>query len=192
MRTRTYFLFRRVLPGLAALAIIAGAAAAQAPANEAQVKAAFVFNFLKFIEWPSEAFAGPQDSLIIGIVGGGPTADATEAFLARKVVNGRPIGTRRLGADDTIGALHAVFVGDIDARHAQRVLSAVEMDAIVSIGEESGFASRGGIIGLVVEGQKVRFEINAERADSSRLRISSKLLALARVVHGRARERADP
>lgn len=171
-----------------ALGILLGAAGgiarAQAPANEAQVKAAFVFNFLKFIEWPSERFSGPQDSLIVGIVGGGPTAEATASLLAQKVVNNRPIGVRRLDGDATIGAVHAVFIGDLDARHAQRVLSAVESDAIVSIGEDSGFATRGGIIGLVVEGQKIRFEINAAAADSSRLRISSKLLALARIVRG--------
>ena len=175
---------RRALALGLLLAMAGGLAQAQAPVNEAQVKAAFVFNFLKFIEWPSETFVGPQDSLIVGIIGSGPTADATAALLERKIVNNRPIGVRRLDGDAPIGAIHAVFIGDLDARHAERVLSAVESDAIVSIGEDSGFATRGGIIGLVVEGQKIRFEINTAAADSSRLRISSKLLALARIVRG--------
>ena len=157
-------------------------ARAQAPSNEAQVKAAFVYNFLKFIEWPAETFVGPQDSLIVGIVGGGATAEATARLLTGKLVSGRPIGIRRLDGDAVIGAFQAIFVGDLEPRHLQRALDTVKLDPIVSIGEAEGFVNRGGMIGLLVEGQKVRFEINADAAEGRGLRISSKLLALARIV----------
>ena len=162
---------------------IASPALAQAPANEAQVKAAFVYNFLKFIEWPSNTFVGPQDSLIVGIIGGGTTANATARLLAGKLVSGRPIGIRRLEAGDAIGAFHAIFIGELEPRSAERALNAVEADAILSIGEDPGFVHRGGIIGLLVEGQRVRFEINADAAERASLKISSKLLALARIVN---------
>ncbi len=185
---------RRLVLSIIAMSLgaIASPALAQAPASEAQVKAAFVYNFLKFIEWPSNTFVGPQDSLIVGIIGGGATASATARLLEGKLVSGRPIGIRRLDAGDAIGAFHAVFIGEVEPRSAARTLSAVEADAILSIGEDAGFVHRGGIIGLLVEGQKVRFEINAEAAERASLKISSKLLALARIVNPQSKADSTP
>ena len=175
---------------MAAMAVGGSSASAQAPASEAQVKAAFVYNFLKFVEWPAGAFAGPQDSLVVGIVGTTPTAEAAAAFLAGKGVNTRPIAVRRMPLDAPIVGVHAIFVGDLRDDSRPQMLYEAASTNVLSIGEAKGFATHGGVIGLLVEDQKVRFEINPEAADSAQLRISSKLLALAKLVRGTKREQA--
>jgi len=172
-----------------AIGALAAPLCAQAPADEAQVKAAFVYNFLKFVEWPPESFTGPGDSLIIGIVGKGSTAMAAEVLLEGKHVSNRAIAVRRLGEDEPVSGVHAVFIGESDGTHVQRILDATASASILSIGEGKHFAHQGGVIGLRVESSKVRFEINTDAADSARLRISSKLLALARVITTRNAER---
>jgi hypothetical protein len=174
---------RALAAGLFAVIAASGVAAAQAPPDEAQVKAAFLYNFLKFVEWPADVFLTRQDSLIVGIVGGGPTPDAAARLLDGKLVQGRWIAIRRLKADGPCPAVHALFIGQTDASQTQRLLDAVANVAVLSIGEREDFAQNGGVIGLLVEAQKVRFEINTDAAATARLRISSKLLALARIVH---------
>ena len=113
---------RAVAALLFALVTIGDAAFAQAPANEAQVKAAFVYNFLKFVDWPADVFAGPQDSLVVGILGAGPTADAAARFLDGKPVNGRGVAIRRMSGEGARPWVHAVFVGTADTGRARRIL----------------------------------------------------------------------
>jgi hypothetical protein len=156
------------------------------PAGEPQIKAAFVYNFLKFVEWPDAVFSGPSDSLVVGVVGDGPTTPVVMAFLAGKQAAGRSIAVRRLahpatGADVSRN-IHAIFIGGSDARRARQVLEAWEGRGVVTIGEADGFAADGGVIALVVEGKRVRFDVNPGVAGLDSVRISSKLLALARTV----------
>lgn len=183
----------RSLAGLVVVvATVGSVAVAQAPPDEAQVKAAFLYNFLKFVEWPPEVFLTAQDSLIVGIVGGGSTADAAARFLDGKPVQGRAVAIRRLKDEGLRPTVHALFIGDADASRARRLLEAVANAAVLSIGEREDFAEDGGVIGLMVEGQKVRFEINTDAAATAGLKISSKLLALARIVHATRTDQAAP
>jgi hypothetical protein len=164
------------------LLAIAGRALAQAPADEAQVKAAFVYNFLKFVDWPEGAARRSDDPLVVAIIGEGPTADAVAAFLATKHVGDRPVIVRHLAWDQPLAGIQAAFVSEGDAKRLRRVLDAAAAAAVLSIGESNAFASRGGVIGLLVEERKVRFDIDTDAAEAAHLRISSKLLALGRVV----------
>jgi len=172
----------RVVAFILALTTLGGVAAAQAAPNEAQVKAAFVFNFLKFVEWPDSAFRTATDSLVVGIVGSGATAEATARLLAGKHVQGHAIAIRRLGDDGQRPEVHALFFGTQDIAGTQRIVDSLARTPVLSIGESAGFAQRGGVIELLVEAHKIRFEINAHAAALAGLRISSKLLALATVV----------
>lgn len=167
---------------VAALAL-AAPVGAQAPSGEAQVKAAFVYNFLKFVEWPPASFGGPDEPLVIAVVGEGATADATAAFLAAKRVGGRPLAVRRVAWDQPLAGVHAVFVAETDPLRLRRLLAAALAGAVLSIGEGEAFASQGGVIGLVVEERKVRFDIDMSVARTAGLKVSSKLLALTRVIH---------
>jgi hypothetical protein len=152
----------------------------QAPADESKVKAAFVYNFLKFVEWPATAFRAPRDSFVVGIIGDGPTAEATEQFLAAKLIGAHPLVTRRMKWDHSFLGVHAVFVSEPDSRRLRRVLDSAR--TTLTIGEGAEFATRGGVIGLLVENDKVRFDVNTDAAEVAGLRISSKLLALTRII----------
>lgn len=156
---------------------------AQAPSDEAQIKAAFVYNFLKFVEWPADSFRGPQDAFVVAIIGVGPTADATERFLQSKKVGERPLLVRRLRWDQSLAGLDAAFVAERDEKKLRRVLDAAAIATVLTIGEGKDFATRGGVIALLIEDRKVRFDIDTGAAHMAGLRVSSKLLALTRVVH---------
>jgi hypothetical protein len=164
------------------LTLLGSRAHAQAPAGEAQIKAAFVYNFLKFVEWPSDASARATDPLIVVIVGDGPTAGAIEEFLTTKHVGDRAIAIRHLGWDQSLVGVHAAFVSEDDPRRLRRLLVAASSAGVLSIGEGAGFASNGGVIALLLVDRRVRFDIDIDAATTARLRISSKLLALGRVV----------
>jgi hypothetical protein len=163
--------------------LLGARAVAQNPPDEADVKAAFVYNFLKFVEWPSGTFARPNDPLVVAIVGKGPTAVAAERFLSAKQVGERLVVVRHLEPDEPLTGVHALFVSESNPKEQQRILGKTASESILSIGEGAEFATRGGVIALLIENHKVRFDINTAAADSARLKVSSKLLAVSRVIH---------
>ena len=155
---------------------------AQAPMGESEVKAMFVYNFLKFVEWPAEAFAGTKDPFVVLIIGEGPTADATERFLESKTIGERPLIVGRTQWDQSLSGARAVFVLERDAKKLRHILDAAAAAGVLTIGEGENFTTRGGVIALLVEDRKVRFDVDTSAAQTARLRISSKLLALTRAV----------
>jgi hypothetical protein len=163
-------------------ACLGARAGAQATDDEAQVKAAFVYNFLKFVDWPATAFRSPQDALVVVIVGDSRTGDAAERLLAAKQVGDHPVVVRRAGWDQPLTGVHAVFVAERDARKLHRLFDAAAAASVLSIGEGEEFASHGGVIGLIIDNRKVRFDIDTSAARSAGLFVSSKLLALTRVI----------
>jgi hypothetical protein len=156
---------------------------AQPSSGEAQVKAAFVYSFLKFVEWPPGSLRDPDEPLVIALVGDSPTADATEAFLAAKRVRGHPVVLRRVAWDQPLAGVHAVFVAESDPGRLRRIFDATAAGAVLSIGEGEDFAARGGVIALVIEERKVRFDVDMHAARAASLKVSSKLLALTRIIH---------
>jgi hypothetical protein len=156
--------------------------AQQSPMGEAQVKAMFVYNFLKFVEWPVDASVGAKDPFVVLIIGEGATADATEQFLESKSIGDRPLVVRRIRWDQSLAGARAAFVVERDAKKLHRVLDAAAAAGVLTIGEGEGFTTQGGVIGLLVEDRKVRFDVDTTAAQTAGLRVSSKLLALTHVV----------
>ena len=173
------FIIKRVLV-LAAL-LFGGRVQAQAPMGESEVKAMFVYNFLKFVEWPSESIR-TKDPFVVLIIGEGTTADATERFLEAKTIGERPIFVRRTKWDQSLAGARAVFVVERDPKKLHLILEGAAAAGVLTIGEGESFATRGGMIGLLVENRKVRFDVDTTAAQVAGLRVSSKLLALTRVV----------
>ena len=155
---------------------------AQASMGESQVKAMFVYNFLKFVEWPVATSGGARDPFVVVIIGEGPTADATERFLESKAIGARPVVVRRNRWDKSFAGVHAAFVIEQDEKKLHRVLDAAASAGVLTIGEGEKFTTRGGVIGLLVIGRKVRFDVDTSAAQVAGLRVSSKLLALTRTV----------
>lgn len=169
-----------------ALACLTTRGLAQGASNEADVKAAFVYNFLKFVDWPSHALARPDQPLSIAIVGEGPVADAVESLLEGKKVGTHSLVVVRIKAGEPLADVHAVFLTGTDKDKAHRTLATKGSAAVLTIGDDEHFAARGGMIGLYVEDRRVRFEVNTGAADATGLRVSSRLLALARLVRSSA------
>ena len=155
---------------------------AQTPMDESQVKAMFVYNFLKFVEWPVDTSVGAKDPFIVLIIGEGATADATESFLESKTIGERPLVVRRTQWDQSLAGARAAFVVERDPKKLHRVLDAAAAAGVLTIGEGEGFATHGGVIALLVEDRKVRFDVDTTAAQAAGLRVSSKLLALTHAV----------
>ena len=157
-------------------------AEAQDPMGESQVKAMFVYNFLKFVEWPVENTLGARDPFVVVIIGEGPTADATEIFLASRAIGERPVFVRRIRWDHSLDGARAAFIVERDPKKLRRVLDAAAAAGVLTIGEGEDFTTSGGVIALLVEDRKVRFDVDTSAAQLAGLRVSSKILALSHAV----------
>jgi len=160
-------------------------AEAQSPMNESQVKAMFVYNFLKFVEWPAESHEA-GDPFVVLIIGEGPTADATEQFLESKTIGDQKVRVRRARWDQPVDGARAAFVVEPDGKRLHRILDAARSAGVLTIGEGEGFTTRGGVIALLVEDRRVRFDVDTTAAAVAGLRVSSKLLALTHAVRSSA------
>lgn len=155
---------------------------AQASA-EYKIKGAFLFNFLKLVEWPANAFTSPATPLVVGLVGKDPFAGEFEEAVRNKEVGGRSVEVVRIYAADTVTRCHALFFPKEERRRASDFLQEAGNRPILSVGDELGdFAQRGGVINLYKETDKVRFEVNVEAAKKAGLKIHSTLLNLARII----------
>lgn len=150
----------------------------QAQANEYQVKAAFIFNFAKFVEWPGDAFS-EGDALVVGVVGDDPFGGALDR-LNGSLANGRHLKIKRLRVGDNLRACNILFISKSEGKNLGKILDSVKGTSVLTIGDMSQFNQAGGMIRFVIQNDKVRFEINAGAASQTRLRISSKLLALSK------------
>src|SRR5467141_2606171 len=150
--------------------------------SEYLIKAGFIYNFAKLVEWPTSAFPQPDSPIVIGIFGEDPFGTVLDRVLAGKKVNGRIFLVKRLKSVADLKECHIVFVSSSEMGHLAEAIHLVKGMPILTIGEIPGFARRGGIINLVLEDNKVHFEVNVEAAKEADLNISSRLLALARIV----------
>jgi hypothetical protein len=179
---------------IAALAFVIGvpqAARAQSAASEAAVKAAFVYNFAKFTEWPQAAFASPQAPLVL-CVPANLEASLGQAFAGvdAKTAQARSIRLRRIGRGDDLGGCHIVYLNESDSRRNADALRALAGRPVLSVSDAEGFAEAGGMIGLVYVDNRIQFEINVEATQQAGLSLSSQLLRLARIVRdNRTKER---
>ena len=153
-----------------------------AASSEYLIKAGFIYNFANLVQWPSNSFAQPTSPIVIGILGEDPFGTILDRVLEGKKVNGRAFLVKRLKSVLDLKECHIVFVSSSEMTHLVEAIHSVKGMPILTIGEIPGFAKRGGIINLVLEDNKVHFEVNVEAAKEADLNISSRLLALARIV----------
>lgn len=156
--------------------------AAENPALEYQVKAAFLYNFAKFVEWPAEKFPAIDSPVIIGVVGADPFGSVVDRTVQGKTINGRPLIVQRFGPGEDYRRCHILFIGRSLKDSAATILTEVKSESILTVSEIENFARRGGMIGLVVVDESVKFEVNLPAAERANLKVSSKLLSVARAV----------
>ena len=148
-----------------------------------EVKTAFLFNFAKFIDWPASGFATPQSPFTICVLGQDPFGNMLEDTLNGKIIGERPLAVRRLKDKAEAQRCQIVFVGSSEIAHLAEIVGSLQKSNVLLVGEMNGFAALGGTIEFTIEENHVRFMINIDAADRSGLKFSSKLLAVARIVH---------
>jgi hypothetical protein len=150
--------------------------------DEYQVKAAFLYNFAKFVEWPPEAFRSDKDPLRICVLGANPFGSSLSDMLRGKTVLGRPIALADLTDAAQAADCQIVFVSESERKRVRLILKTLPHTGILTVSESEGFAAHGGMVNFTREGGHLGFEINAAVASDARLRISSRVLQLARIV----------
>jgi len=149
---------------------------------EYRIKAAFLYHFVQFVEWPPRAFANSGSPLVIGIVGEDRFAGALDAAMRGKAVNGHSLVIRHPTRPAELKNCHVLFVGESEKRRVSEIIAAAGGAPVLTVGECDRFLQSGGMINFVIEGgaeKNVRFEINNDAARPAGLKISSRLLALA-------------
>jgi hypothetical protein len=179
---------------LAALALAAARTAAAAPppappapSLEYDVKAAFLYNFAKFVEWPVEARGGERDPLTLCIFGADPFGSRLVELVKGETVAGRTLAVRNVRQLSELRSCHIAFFSRAEEERVPEALSGLHGSNVLTVGEGDDFAEQGGIVQFYLEENRVRFAINLDALEGTRLRVSSKLLRLARVVHPAAR-----
>jgi len=156
-----------------------------AASSEYLIKAGFIYNFAQLVQWPSVVFSQADSPIVIGILGTDPFGTTIDRVVENKKLDGRNLVVKRLkwGKDlKDLKDCNILFVSSSEKEHIPDLFNMVKWLPILTIGETPGFATRGGIINLTLQDNKVRFEVNIEAAKRANLNISSRLLALARIV----------
>ena len=184
LRARAFGVPRRGLVLCALLAVVLSGrrAPAETYADEYQVKAAYILNFARFVEWPAEALPSSAP-MTIAVVGKDPFNGYLEQVLRGKLVNGHPIHLRYVRWNDVLTTYHIVFVSASEEAHLPDILRTIGRESVLTVSDIDRFSLRGGVIEFSMVGNRVRFDINRGPALAARLSISSRLLGVARAVH---------
>jgi len=150
-----------------------------APPTEYQIKAAFLFNFARFVQWPPKAFAGATSPMIVGVLGENPFHDDLELTLRDKTVDDHPLVVKKLDSPTEATNCHILFISTSEKARLPKIINGLKGASVLTVGETDQFTENGGMINFVLQGSKIRFQINNDAAASAGLKISSKLLALA-------------
>jgi len=151
-------------------------------ADEYQVKAAYMYNFAKFVDWPAEVFDSPAQPLVFCVLGPTPLSRVLGETLAGKMLDRRPLVYRPLTDSSQAAKCQVLFIGFPDKSRLRQTLDEVKSFHVLTVGEREDFTAEGGIVRFVMDAGRVRLEFNLDAADDAKLRVSAKLLGLAKVV----------
>jgi hypothetical protein len=137
-----------------------------------------IFNFAKFVEWPTTALSRTDSPLIIGVLGENPFGNDLEKTIRNKTVEDHPLVIKQFHSAAEAAKSHILFISTSEKAQLPEILKVLQGSSVLTVGEMEQFNERGGMICFVMEGTKIRFRINNEAATRSGLKISSKLLRL--------------
>ncbi len=176
---------KRVLGPLVMVMLFLTGTRAQPPtAGEYQVKAAFLYNFAKFVEWPSSSFPDASAPFRICVFGQDPFGQALLDITHEKIVSGHKLQVDQVVDVALARTCHILFIASSEKVQLKRIFESLQGTDVLTVGDIKGFAELGGIINFVLENDRVRFEVNRRAADRAGLKISSKLLGVAKLVIG--------
>ena len=155
------------------------ACGAEPIAEEYQVKAAFLLNFTKFVDWPQQVFQGPGDPMSICILGQNPFGPLLDRAARATTVASRTVSVRQVADGQQASQCQIVFVGASECKRWRALLEGLRDRSVLTVGESEGFLADGGVVSFKLTGDRVRIEISTAAADRAGLHISAKLLSLA-------------
>lgn len=186
VRTRTRII---CFPVICVTLFSSSPAAQTKTASEYEIKAAFLYNFAKFVEWPPSSFTDSKQPFNICVLGADPFGHSLDDVVVGKTVASHPVAIARARQVQELRDCHILFIAGSQRSPVPELLGKLHGKNVLVVGETEDFASLGGTIQFVLEGNHVRFAINPDAAERAGLKISSKLLALAVVVRD-SQERA--
>jgi hypothetical protein len=165
--------------GLVLLGAITPRGAADTPSREYQLKAAFIYNFAQFVEWPDKAFDKPNSPIVITVLGDNPFGNVLDQVTKGKQIRGREIVVHYVKDPAAVGQTHLLFIGAPHNQNPGQILRG--LTGVLTIADTDGFMGAGGMIRFFSEENKLRFEINTKATDKANIKISAKLLQLAKL-----------
>ncbi|MFQ5430328.1 MAG: YfiR family protein [Phycisphaerae bacterium] len=164
-------------------------------AKARKVRAAYLYNFAKFVKWPAGAFKDDKAPFVIGVLGDDPFDDTLDDTVKGKTIHGRVIQVRRFHWEEEKARseplrCHLLYIARSERGRLSQVLAVLKKRPVLVVSDIAGFAHNGGMIGFVLEKGRIAFEINREALEQAHLKASSKLLKLARIV--KSRKRREP
>ena len=180
-------LLRAIVCFLPAVALCFGASSSRGDVAppEPQMKAAFLLNFPKYVEWPAASFPSPTSPILIAILGDEKVATEFAALCEGKVVEGHPIKLIRNPTAAQFLECHILFIGSNEPRKTAEIVSQLKLANILTVGESDQFIDEGGMINLALRERRIVLEVNLDATRQTELKISSKLMALAKVKGGK-------
>jgi hypothetical protein len=172
---------RCLLLAAVALSVALGAEPLRAQRlDEYRVKAAVLYNLTKFVDWPTEAFPDPGAPIVVCVLGINPFGPTLNDTLRGHLVGKHPVTVKPVPEVST--GCHVLYVGSSEARQLPAILDRLRNRSVLTIGESAGFVEQGGMIGLITDADRVRFDINVGAAEQAKLKISARVLSLASSV----------
>jgi hypothetical protein len=156
--------------------------AQQSKPNEYEVKAAYLYNFGRFVAWPANTAADKDDSFAICVIGEDPFGHALDATVVNHTIDGKGVVTRRVANSQEAVSCRILFISSSEKEQLKEILATVEKAGVLTVSDAPEFSKRGGMIEFVLEGNKVRFEVNVTNAEKAGLTLSSDLLKVAIAV----------
>jgi hypothetical protein len=174
---------KQIIPALLPIlfTLLAWAEAAGRP-SEYEVKAACLYKFARYVEWPVGSFADDQAPVIIGVIGRDPFGPILDRIVAGKVVQGRSVEIERIDSVGKLKTCHILFISSSERLRLAKHLEGLNRASVLTVSELEWFARSGGMIRLKIDQERIRFEVNVDNARRAGLRISSRLLKLATIV----------
>lgn len=161
---------------------ISAASSEEQATDEYHVKAAFLYNFARFVEWPPKTLYGPDNQFAICILGEDPFGRALEDIIGGQTLEGRRFRIMRITSAAQAGVCQIVFISSADRKSVSATAALLPQSGVLTVAETDAFATSGVIINFILRDGRVRFQINRRVADRAGLQISSRLLSLAQVI----------
>jgi len=173
----------RILRVLGLVMLFLSDTRAQSPtAGEYQVKAAFLFNFAKFVEWPPSSFSDASAPLRICVSGRDPFGEELRNITREKTVNGHRLEVSQVLDLQVARTCHILFIASSEKARLKQIFESLRGSDALTVGDTKGFVQQGGMINFVLDKNRVQFEVNRKAAEQAGLQISSKLLSVAKLV----------